>query len=107
LVKEAERGAAPPVLLSTCSSEYPIPKSPSLPAAELLRLPFDTGAAARRNICGMRTVRVSDVAAMPFSVWICVKVSNSVRRVLRERRNSSGVLELRSMTAGSEMPRRR
>jgi hypothetical protein len=101
--------ATVPVLESTSSRADMPPEreSPvSRPAAELLRRPFETGAAARRNICGRRA-RARVEGGWPVSEWFCWKESNSVRRWFRLRRKSTGWLELRSMTAGREMPSKR
>ncbi len=88
----------------------------SVPAALLVRLVLPVVACvARLNMCGMRAL-LSELALCPSGGWNCWKDSNSVRRELRLRRNSSTVEALdaeelwegcTSSTAGTESPRRR
>lgn len=79
---------------------------PPIPVALLARLVLALGA-ARRNIWGMRArERVLDDAG-PFSECSCWKESNSAKRWFRLRKNSVGLLQLRSRTVGRERPRRR
>ena len=79
---------------------------PPMPVALLDRLVLALGV-ARRNICGMRARDRVLVDAGPFSECSCWKESNSTRRWFRLRKNSVGLLQLRSRTVGSERPKRR
>ena len=80
---------------------------PPIPVAALLdRLVLPLGV-ARRNICGMRARDKELADAVPFSECSCWKESNSTRRWFRLRRNSVGLLQLRSRTVGRERPKRR